>query len=137
MGTMTDQDRPAGARTTGGGEYIPAGEGQRQTARFTADQVAEAFGVQIDRVRRAMQGEFKLDASATVTSRQAQLLAEVILGDRPLDTQQAALMQLGAYTPRFDEIEGSIREEAPGEESDRIRPSEEVPDIGAPREDGG
>jgi len=45
-------------------------------------------------------------------------------------------MRLGAYTPRADITDASVDEKPVGEQSDRIRPSEEVPDIGAPREDG-
>jgi hypothetical protein len=115
-------------------EYTPAGEGQGKSSTFTADQVAKAFNVDIERVHRAMHGEFQLGPTASITSRQAQELVEDLLPDKPLDKRQAALMELGAYSPRYDEIEGTVSEKPPGEESDRIRPSEEVPDIGAPRQ---
>ena len=107
------------------GEYIPAGEAQGQGASFTAEQVASAFDVAIDRVHRAMAGEFNLDAGGRVDSRQAQHLAEVILGDQSLDVRSAALMQLGAFTPRADQDWG-LGETAPGEESDRFAASADV-----------
>jgi hypothetical protein len=120
------------AGLTGPGEYRPAGEAQGQGATFSADDVAGAFEVAVERVHRAFDGEFGLDAGGRVDSREAQQLAEVILGDQPLDIQQAALMKLGAFTPRTDHDWGS-GETAPGEESDRIRPTPEVPDLRAPR----
>lgn len=101
------------------GEYIPAGEAQGQNSRFTADQVAAAFEVEVDRVHNAFQGEFQLGAGATVDSRQAQQLAEVIIGDLPLDRQQAALMTLGAFTPRSDEDYGRGQAD-PDDESDKL-----------------
>lgn len=52
-------------------------------------------------------------------SRQAQNLAEVILGDQPQDKQQAALMQLGAFTPRTDQGYGK-GEAAIDEVSDKM-----------------
>lgn len=109
---------PSGGMT-GPGEYTPAGEGQGENATFTADQVAHAFDVEVDRVHHAMQGEFGLDAAAEVDSQQAQQLAEAILTDRSIDLRQAALMNLGAFTPRTDHDWGS-GETAPGEESDRL-----------------
>ena len=77
-----------------------------------------------------MAGEFRLGADASVDSRQAQHIAEVMLTDQPLDVRQAALMSLGAFTPRPDQDWG-IGETAPGEESDRYaadaqRPEDEV-----------
>lgn len=84
------------------GEYTPAGEDQGVHARFSARQVADAFGVELERVQRAFRGEFDLDPAGTVDSRQAQDLAEVILGDQPMDIREAGLMQLGAFTPRRD-----------------------------------
>ena len=104
------------------GEYVPAGEAQGAGATFTADQVAGAFDVAIDRVHRALAGEFGLEADGRVDSHQAQHLAEVILGDQSLDVQQAALMRLGAFTPRTDQ-EWGMGETAPGEESDRFAAS--------------
>ena len=106
-------------------EYAPAGEAQGQGARFTAPQVADAFGVAVERVHRALAGEFGLGPDAAADSRQAQRLAEVLLGDLPLDRQQAALMRLGAFTPRPDHDWG-MGETAPGEESDRFAASADV-----------
>ena len=54
-------------------------------------------------------GEFGLGADGRVDSRQAQHLAEVILGDQPLAEQEAALMRVGAFTPRPDHGWGSGR----------------------------
>lgn len=104
------------------GEYAPAGETQGQDSRFAADQIAAAFGVAIARVERAIAGEFGLNAGALVDSRQAQRLAEVLLTDKPLPEREAALMQLGAFTPRADQAWG-LGETAPGEESDRLAAS--------------
>jgi len=116
-------DRPNAALTDA--EYAPAGEAQGQEARFTADQVAGAFEVEAERVPRALAGEFNLGTDALVDSRQAQQLAEVLLGDLPLDQQEAALMKLGAFTPRPDQVWG-MGETAPGEESDRFAASADV-----------
>lgn len=118
-------ERPAGGRFTGPGEYIPAGEGQGIGATFTAQQVARAFDVEIQRVHRAMKGEFALDAEGRVDSKQAQQLAEALLGDQALDAREAALMQLGAFTPRPDQDWG-LGETAPGEESDRLAAAADV-----------
>jgi hypothetical protein len=101
------------------GEYAPAGEAQGIAATFSAAQVAGAFAVAVDRVHRALAGEFALGPDGRVDSRQAQHLVEVILGDHPQAEQQAALMRLGAFTPRPDHDWG-IGEAAPGEESDRV-----------------
>jgi hypothetical protein len=105
------------------GEYAPAGEAQGEDARFSAEQIARGFEVAIDRVHRAMAGEFGLGEDGRVDSRQAQHLVEVILGDRPLAEQEAALMQVGAFTPRTDHDWG-IGETPPGEESDKLEPPE-------------
>lgn len=102
------------------GEYTPAGEDQGVNAAFTADQVARAFEVDIQRVHNAFQGEFGLGPDGHVNSKQAQQLAEAILGDKPQDVQQAALMTLGAFTPRTDHDWG-FGEKADDEESDRLR----------------
>ena len=101
------------------GEYAPAGEARGEEQSFTGEQVARAFKVAGDRVQRAMAGEFGLDAAGRIDSRQAQHLAEVILGDRPLADREAALMRLGAFTPRPDHDWG-VGEAAPNEESDRV-----------------
>lgn len=111
--------KPIDAGIVAPGEYVHAGEKQGVGARFTGDRIAAAFGVDPVRVDRAMAGEFGLDTSASVDSRQAQQLAEVILGDQTLDVRQAALMKLGAFTPRSDAA-GDLGEKAPGEESDRL-----------------
>lgn len=103
------------------GEYAPAGEAQGEARRFSAEQVATAFEVAAARVQRAMRGEFGLGLGDRVDSRVAQHLAEVILGDQPLAGREAALMRLGAFTPRADHGWG-IGEAAPGEESDKVEP---------------
>lgn len=114
-------------------EYVPAGEGQGLDARFTAEQVASAFGVAVDRVHRAMAGELGLASGSAVDSRQAQRLAEVLLGDQPLDVREAATMQLGAFTPRPDEDWG-LDDTASSGESDRLSASEDrLPDQRASR----
>lgn len=104
---------------TGSGEYTPAGEGQGEHSAFSADQVAHAFDVEVERVHHAMQGELGLGADDQVDSRQAQALAEALLTDRSIELRTAALMNLGAYTPRTDHDTGA-GETAPGEESDRL-----------------
>jgi hypothetical protein len=110
------------------GAYVPAGEGQGQRECFDAEAIARAFEVDLARVERAITHEFRLDARSLVDSRQAQHLAEVILGDQPLDVREAALMRLGAFTPRPDHAWG-LGETPPGEESDRlIRSSDTVKD---------
>lgn len=121
---MSQQSRPGdvvGART---GEYTPAGEGQGRYRKFTAHEVADAFGVDVARVHHAFQGEFGLEADGKITSQQAQQLAEIFLGDLPLDGQQAALMTLGAFTPRPDDTEATATPKAPGEQSDKLRDSQ-------------
>lgn len=110
-----------GART---GEYTPAGEGQGQNSTFSAQQVADAFRVEIGRVHNAFQGEFGLGSDGRISSQQAQQLAEIFLGDLPLDGQQAALMTLGAFTPRPDDTEATATPKAPGEQSDKLRDSQ-------------
>ncbi|MDQ3694891.1 MAG: hypothetical protein M3464_14885 [Chloroflexota bacterium] len=111
--------RPIVAGQTAPGEYAPAGEAQGEHARFTADEVAAAFGAAIERVERAMAGELHLEADGRIDSRQAQRLAEALLTELPLAAREAALMRLGAFTPRPDHA-GGFGEKAPGEESDRI-----------------
>lgn len=101
------------------GEYVPAGEAQGNARAFSRDEMAAAFGVADDRVAAAMQGEFGLAPDARVTSSQAQDLAEALLVDEPLDARQAALMTLGAFTPRPDHDWG-VGEAAPDEESDKV-----------------
>jgi hypothetical protein len=101
------------------GEYAPSGEAQGEVRTFSRDDLAAAFGVTTDRVSAAMQGEFGLAADARVTSVQAQDLAEALLTDEPLDVREAALMTLGAFTPRPDHSWG-VGEAAPGEESDKV-----------------
>jgi hypothetical protein len=108
-----------GASIAAPGEYTPAGEAAGNAATFDAAQIAVAFAVTVERVQRALAGEYGLALHDRVDSRQAQHLAEVILGDRPLDERQAALMRLGAFTPRVDHDWG-IGEAAPDEESDRV-----------------
>jgi hypothetical protein len=101
------------------GEYAPSGEAQGEARTFSRGELAAAFGVAADRVAAAMQGVLGLAAGARVTSAQAQDLAEALLTDEPLDVRQAALMTLGAYTPRPDHSWG-VGEAAPGEESDKV-----------------
>lgn len=100
------------------GEYAPAGEESGVEATFSLDEIATAFDVEPDRVHRAMTGEFGSD-DMRVDSKQAQHLAEVLLGDLPQDQQMAALMKLGAYTPRSDHDWG-LGEKDPAEESDKL-----------------
>ena len=113
------------------GEYAPAGEAQGEGRAFTAVEVAMAFDVAADRVHNAMAGEFSLGPGAHVDSRQAQHLAEVILGDLPQAEREAALMRLGAFTPRPDHDWG-IGEAAPGEESDKVKESAYSSEISLP-----
>lgn len=95
----------------------PAGQDQGVGARFSIEAIAEAFDVERPRVERAIAGEFGDDGDATVDSQQAQHLAEVLLGDQPQDQRQAALMALGAFTPRSD-ADWGLGDALPGEESD-------------------
>jgi len=119
MKTMAESRINAGLEAPG--EYAPAGEAQGEGERFSAEQIARGFEVAIERVHRAMAGEFGLGADGRVDSRQAQHLSEVILGDQPLAEQEAALMRVGAFTPRPDHGWG-IGETPPGEESDKLDP---------------
>jgi hypothetical protein len=107
------------AGLTAPGEYAPAGEAQGERSRFTAEDVASAFGVDVTLVQRAMTAELALGSAERVDSRQAQQLAEALLQRLPLAEREAALMRLGAFTPRVDHDWG-IGEAAPGEESDRV-----------------
>jgi hypothetical protein len=95
----------------------PPGEDGGIGARFSAGQVAAAFGVDEERVARAVAGEFGLTEGVAIDSWQAQQLAEVLLGDEPLDRRQAALMRLGAFTPRSD-ADWGLGDARRGEESD-------------------
>lgn len=115
----TKHDAPAEATTdtgTGPSEYTSAGERERVNARFTGDQIATAFAVDPARLRAAIRGEFGADVGERFDSKQAQHLAEVILGDQPLAEREAALLRLGAYVPRAD-WESGLGEREPGEES--------------------
>lgn len=100
------------------GEYAPTGEENGVDATFSLAEIAQAFDVDPDRVHRAMTGEFGSD-TIRVDSRQAQHLAEALLGNLPQDRQMAALITLGAYTPRPDHIEG-LGEKDPADESDKL-----------------
>ena len=104
---MTPTGRPA------------AGETQGIDDTFGAPAIAEAFGVEQQRVHNALKGEYGLDPNGRVNSRQAQNLAEVLLGDQPQDEQMAALMRLGSFTPRPDDDWG-FGDKAPGEQSERL-----------------
>ena len=114
---MVESDIAAGQSAPG--EYAPAGEAQGEGSTFAADQVAIAFGVDATAVQRAMASELGLGSTERVDSRQAQQLAELLLQRLPLAEREAALMRLGAFTPRVDHDWG-IGEAAPGEESDRV-----------------
>jgi hypothetical protein len=105
---------------------MPPGEANSTSAVFTAEQVAGAFEVETDRIVRAIRGEFGLDSDATVTSQQAQALADVVLAELPMTEREAALMRLGAFTPRRD-VEWGIGDTRPGEESDRLAGSPSKP----------
>lgn len=100
------------------GEYAPTGEVSKAEATFSVDEIARAFDVNPERVHQAMAGEFGSD-EIQVDSSQAQYLAEVILGDLPQDQKMAALIKLGAYTPRPDHVEG-LGEKDPADESDKL-----------------
>lgn len=106
--------------------YLAAGENQGLRAEFSAAQIAQAFGVAVEHVGRAMAGEFGLAGDAPVDSRQAQHLSEVLLSDQPLDEREAALMRLGAFTPRPDQEYG-LGEIPTGDESDRLAASPQKP----------
>jgi hypothetical protein len=108
-------------------EQVRAGEAQGTRRRFFADQVAAAFDVSLDRVERAMAGEFGLSGGDVVDSKQAQHLAEVLLGDLALGEREAGLMRLGAFTPRSDDAWG-LGDTAAGEESDRLAARADLPD---------
>jgi hypothetical protein len=111
-----------GAGLTAPGEYAPAGEAQGEQSTFSAEQIAAAFGVDLASVQRAMVAELGLGGEDRIDSRQAQQLAESLLPRLPLAEREAALMRLGAFTPRVDHDWG-IGEAAPGEESDRVAPA--------------
>jgi hypothetical protein len=129
MSIMAEETIAAGLVAPG--EYAPAGEAQGAGASFSAAAVAAAFGVAMNRVRNAMTGEFTLGPEEEVDSRQAQHLAEVILGDLPQAEREAALMRLGAFTPRPDHDWG-IGEAAPDEESDKVKASADSSEISLP-----
>ena len=99
------------------GEYTPAGEAVAPGQTFSVAEIAAAFGVSPVRVERAIAGEF--GAAVTLDDRAVQHLAEVLLVDKPLAERQAALMELGAFTPRADHDTG-LGEKDPTEESDRL-----------------
>jgi hypothetical protein len=105
----------------------PHGEGNNPASEFNANDVATAFEVELDRIERAMRGEFGLEPNASINSYQAQQLAEVILAERPIADRQAALMRLGAFTPRSD-VEWGIGDTHRGEESDRLAGSAKKPE---------
>jgi hypothetical protein len=113
---------------------VPFGEDQGIGRRFALRTVAVAFGVEVERVAHAVAAEFGLTTDTRVDSRQAQHLAEVFLADQPLDRRQAALMQLGAFTPRSD-VEWGLGDGRPGEESDLLAARAGVPptELASPR----
>jgi len=104
------------------GRRVPAGEDQGIAAQFSASDIATAFQVDIERVRRVMQWDLRLDPDSWVDSRTAQQLAEILLAGWPLDRREAALMELGAFTPRPD-VEFGLGDAPLGEESDRLKRS--------------
>jgi hypothetical protein len=106
---------------------LPHGEGNNPLTEFAPVDVATAFEVDIDRIERAIRGEFGLEPDASISSYQAQLLAEVVLAERPIAERQAALMRLGAFTPRSD-LEWGLGDTYRGEESDRLAGSATQPD---------
>lgn len=110
-------------------QYVEAGESTGTGASFTAAEIARAFDVDPARVHRALQGEFGLGPEATVDSRMARQLNDVLLGDLPLDRREAALMELGAFTARSDAVWG-LGSGPPDEESDR-----QLADVGVTDED--
>ncbi|HKG26069.1 MAG TPA: hypothetical protein VKB09_10505 [Thermomicrobiales bacterium] len=113
---------------------VPPGEDQGVGRRFGLGTIAAAFGVEVERVAQAVAGEFGSTTGTPVDSRQAQHLAEVLLADQPLDRRQAALMQLGAFTPRSD-VEWGLGDGRPGEESDLLASRADVPptELASPR----
>jgi len=113
------QEQPIRAGIKRPGEYGPAGEMQGIGETFGIDEVAAAFGVARERVEAAFTGEYGA-GTERIDSRQAQDLSELILTDEPLDARQAALMKLGAFTPRPDH-EWGAGEADPAEESDSQR----------------
>lgn len=116
---MTQREEPIAAGIVAPGEYAPSGEAQGIADTFSAEEVATAFHIEVARVLNAFAGEFSAGQGDRISSQQAQHLAEVLLVDSPQPDREAALMQLGAFTPRPDHSWG-IGEAAPGEESDRV-----------------
>jgi hypothetical protein len=116
---MGERDEQIAAGFAAPGEYVPSGEAQGIAATFSAADIASAFGIQVERVHNALAGEFGANDSARIDSQQAQHLAEVLLVDSPQAEREAALMKLGAFTPRPDH-EWGVGEAAPWEESDRV-----------------
>jgi hypothetical protein len=112
--------------TSDEGVYIAAGEAEPTRQFVTAEQVAQAFGVDRQRVLRALGAEFGLGPDARIDERIAHDLSELLLTDQPLDKREAAMMQLGVFTPRRDAVEG-IGSEPPGEESDRLSAEADIP----------
>jgi hypothetical protein len=101
----------------GESEYIPAGERADARASFAVNELAEAVGVDRTSVEREAAAA-GLAVAGGVDNRAAQVLVERLMRDRPLPDRQAALMRLGAFTPRSDTVEGVGDVPSP-EESDR------------------
>jgi hypothetical protein len=116
---MGERNEPIAAGFAAPGEYVPSGEAQGADNHFTAKDVAASFGVQVERVLNAFAGEFGASEGDRIDSQQAQHLVEMLLVDAPLADREAALMKLGAFTPRPDH-EWGVGEAAPWEESDRV-----------------
>ena len=66
-----------------GSEHDPPGETGGVDALFSAEAVADAFEVDINRIYEALAGEFGFGPAGTIDSRQAQHLTDVVLGDQP------------------------------------------------------
>lgn len=127
-GSTDDRETPD-AGFVAPGEYAPAGEAQGTGETFAAEQLADAFGVDIGRVHNAMQGEYGLGPGDRVTSVQARELLEALEPEAPLDRREAMLMELGAFTPRSD-AERGIGEASP--EEVRARNRADFADAGNP-----
>ncbi|MFL5758458.1 MAG: hypothetical protein ACJ789_01895 [Thermomicrobiales bacterium] len=106
---------------------LPHGEENDPAGGFSAADVAEAFEVDLDRIERAIRGEFGYEPNAIISSHQTQALAEVVLAERPIAEREAALMRLGAFTPRSD-VEWGLGDTHSGEESDRLAGSATKPE---------
>jgi hypothetical protein len=108
------------------GVYLESGENPEHESSFSLEEIATAFGVSLSRVEDAVRGEYGQGADARIDSPMAQHLSEVLLGDQPMDRREAALLKLGAFTPRSDATEG-LGQNPPREESDRLSARADIP----------